>query len=187
MGFNVSPSLSFSNNVSYNYSNGALNKTTSYNYSARLGFNKYVQKKFDFNVSGGPAYTISGTSLQPENNNNGYSFRGYGGFNVYLPGKFQIGSDIDYQYRGKTKAFAETFSRSLVNASISKTVLKQDNLKFTVSGNDLLNQNSGFSQNAYGSTITRNTYTTIRRYFLFTITWDFNKVGGGAPAAPAVK
>ena len=44
--------------------------------------------------------------------------------------------------------------------------------------NDLLNQNVGFSRDANANLITQSNYTTIKRYFMFTITYDFNKMGG---------
>jgi len=107
-------------------------------------------------------------------------FTGRGGFTVFLPGKFQIASDADYLYRAKTQTFADDFHRTLLNASLIKTFFKDENLKFTLSGNDLLNQNKGFDRNVQGNFITQNTYTTIKRYFMLTVTWDFNSMGGTA-------
>jgi len=164
--------------VYYAYINGELNTTNSYTFTPSVSVRKYVQKKYDFNLWGGPNYTISKSSLQPLNNNgSGFTLRYY--TNLYLPGKFQIGSDGNYEYRGKTQSFNETYSRFLINAAISKTFLKQDNLKLSASCNDLLNQNTGFNRAATGTTITQNTYTTIRRYLMFTISWDFSKFGAG--------
>lgn len=167
-------------NVAYNLSNGDLNQTKSNTYGVTLQANEYVAKKFDFNVSFGPNYTFSGSSLQPNINNNGRGFTGRGGFTVFLPGKFQISSDADYQYRAKTQTFADDFHRTLLNASLIKTFFKEEDLKFTLSGNDLLNQNKGFDRNVQGNFITQNTYTTIKRYFMLTVTWDFNSMGGAA-------
>jgi outer membrane receptor protein involved in Fe transport len=180
-GINVRIGAYSNGSRSFNYSNSILNTTNSNSYSAQLGISKYKQKKFDFYVSAGPGYTISGSSLQKSINNNGYTFNGYAYFNYYFPGKIQLSSDANYDYRGKTQAFEETFSKAIVNASINKTFLKQDNLKLSLAVNDLLNQNRGFDRSSYSGNITQNTYTTIKRYFLFSITWDFNKMGGGAP------
>ena len=84
----------------------------------------------------------------------------------------------DYQYRAKTQSFNQDFSRVLFNASIAKTFLKEENLKFTLGGNDLLNQNTGFSRMANGNLLTQTSNTTIRRYLMFSVSWDFNKMGG---------
>ncbi|MDP9077313.1 MAG: TonB-dependent receptor family protein [Bacteroidota bacterium] len=167
-------------NANYNISNGQLNYTTSYTYNVGLRASKYVPKKYDFNFNLGPTYTVSGSSLTPQINNNGRGFSGRGEFTVFLPGKFQVSSDGNYLFRAKTQTFDTDYHRTLINASLAKTFLKEDNLKFTFSANDLLNQNQGFDRTANGNYIIQNTYTTIRRYFMFSISWDFNSMGGAA-------
>lgn len=176
LGFNGSGSKS------YNYINNELNATTSSNLTGNLSISKYKQNKYGFRFAAGPGYAFGKTSLQPNINNNGYTFNGNGYFNVTLPGKIEINADGDYQYRGVTQSFNETFSKTIVNASIVKTFLKQKNLKVSASCNDLLNQNRGFDRSSYSGTINQNTYTTIKRYFMLSITWDFSKMGGPAPA-----
>jgi outer membrane receptor protein involved in Fe transport len=173
-GFN----LGINGNNSYNLSNNEINLTNSVTYSLQAHLAKYAEKKYDTYVNFGPNYTFSSSSLQPEINNNGRGFDASWGFTFYLPAKFQAGTDGSYQWRGKTETFNTDFNRTLVNASIAKTFLKQDNLKLAVSANDLFNQNAGFTRNSSANFITQNTYSTIRRYFLVSITYDFNKMGG---------
>jgi hypothetical protein len=173
--------LSGNGNTYYSFSNGALDKTKSYSYSGSIRLSKYKEKKYDAWVSGGPNYTINASSLTPLLNNNGSGFNINGGFNIYLPGKFQIGSDGNYTYNAPTKSFPDQdFKRFLLNANVSRTFFK-DAVKASISGNDLLNQNTGYNRTGGGNIITQERFTTIRRYFMFSLTWDFNKVGGGAP------
>jgi len=172
--------LSANGNTYYNLTNDTLNKTKSYNYSGSIRLSKYKEKKYDAWISAGPTYTINSSSLTPEINNNGRGFNANGGFNIYLPGKFQIGSDGNYTYNAPTKSFPQDFKRFLLNANVSRTFMK-DALKATISGNDLLNQNTGYNRTGSANVLTQERYTTIRRYFMFSLTWDFNKVGGGAP------
>lgn len=172
--------LSGNGNTYYNLSNDVLNETKSYNYSGNIRLSKYKEKKFDAWISAGPTYTINSSSLNTVQNNNGRGFNANGGFNIYLPGKFQIGSDGNYTYNAPTKSFPQDFRRFLLNANISRTFMK-DALKATISGNDLLNQNTGYNRTGSANVLTQERYTTIRRYFMFSLTWDFNKVGGGAP------
>lgn len=172
--------LSANGNTYYNLSNNILNETKSYSYSGSLRFSKYKEKKYDAWISGGPNYTVNSSSLNKTLNNNGRGFNANGGFNIYLPGKFQIGSDGNYTYNAPTKSFPQDFRRFLLNANISRTFFK-DALKAAISGNDLLNQNTGYNRSGAANIITQERYTTIRRYFMFSLTWDFNKVGGGAP------
>ncbi len=177
---NVGLNVSTDGNTYFNFINDALNMTRSYNYSGGIRISKYKQKKYDLYTSFGPNYTTSQSSLQKETNNNGGGFNGNASFNIYLPWKFQIGSDGDYQYRAKTKSFDESFERFIWNASLSKTFLKQDVLKLSLTGYDLLDQNKGFNRSAGGNYISQTSFTNIRRYFMFSLIWDFNKMGGGA-------
>ena len=176
--FNVGININANGNTSYNYTNSVLNKTNSYTYRGALNLQKYKQKKFQIYFDFGPTYTISGSSLQPNINNNGFGLNGYSSFRIYLPHKIEFGYDGNYQYQAKTQSFNQSFERLIINPTISKKFLKTDNLNLSVTVNDLLNQNVGFNRSAYAGNISQQTYTTIRRYFMFSISYDFNKMGG---------
>jgi hypothetical protein len=178
LGFN----FGLDGSIYYSLKNNQLNRTTGNTYNGSLRLSKYVQKKYNFSLSAGPTYTIGQSSLQPDINNNGRGFTADGRFNVFLPGKVQIGSDGNYQYQAATQSFNNDFRQFIWNATISKAFFKAEDLKVSLSGNDLLNQNSGFSRTANGENISQSRYTTIKRYFLLSVTWDFNKVGGGSPS-----
>ncbi|WP_158797930.1 outer membrane beta-barrel protein [Pedobacter sp. L105] len=171
-------SLNANGNTSYSYINGALNKVTGATYGGNFSFYKSKDNKYDIYGSFGPTYTTNESSIQQQLNDNGWGWRGNASFTIYLPGKFEIGSDLRYEYRAKTESFDTNFSRVILNAVVSKKFLKSQGLKLSFSGNDLLNQNKGFSRSASGNMITQNDYTTIRRYFMGSISWDFSKMGG---------
>jgi hypothetical protein len=181
LSLNISLNTNVYGNTGYNYSNSALNTTNSYNFSEQLSLEKDKEKKYDMYIAFGPVYTVSQSSLQPSTNSNGVGYNGYGGFSFYLPWKLSIGTNGNYQYSPKTVSFNESLEKLIINASLSKKFLKSEGLEFKLSGNDLLNQNVGFSRNAYGSTITQNSYISIKRYFMFSISYDFSRMGG-APA-----
>ncbi|NRF40638.1 TonB-dependent receptor [Pedobacter foliorum] len=160
---------------SFNYVNGQLNESKSIDYSPYVSiWANTATYSYNFNI--GPKYYLNSSSLQQINNNRHGFFTDLG-FSTKLPYNFFISAEMNYQYTAKNKVFNQDFSRVLLKSSIGKTFLKEENLKITISGNDLLNQNTGFSR--YGSidsfTETRN--TTIRRYFMFSVTWDFAKFG----------
>jgi hypothetical protein len=173
--------LNISGNNSYNYINNVLNASKSVMYWTQLSISRYKQKKYNFSIEAGPTYTISKTSLQSQINNNGSGFNGDVYVSVYLPWKIQITSDLTYKYTAKTESFDTDFKRTLWNASISKAFFKEENLKFMVSGNDLLNQNTGFNRTTFANQITQTSYNTIKRYIMFSIVYDFSKMGGPAP------
>jgi len=173
--------MNVNGNVYYNYVNEALNMTKNYTLNPGLSIQKYKEKKFEMYLSGGPTYTVTQSSLQPQDNNNGWGANANANVTIYLPGKFQIGTYSQYQYQAKTQSFSKDFSSAVVNAFIIKTFTKTDGLKLELWGNDLFNQNVGFSRSATANLITQNSYTTIKRYFMFTVSYDFTRMAGGAP------
>lgn len=174
---NAGINLNINGNTYYNISNNELNRTNYTVYTLQARFSKAKANIYEFNASLGPTYTVSGSSLQQNINNNGRGFTGNGDFTLYLPGKFQLSTNANYQYNSKTETFNQDFSRLIINASLNKLFLKEQTLKLSLSGNDLLNQNTGFNRNVAGNLITQSNYTTIRRYFMISLSYDFNKVG----------
>jgi hypothetical protein len=177
LNLNAGININVNGNTYYNISNNNLNRTNYTVYTLQARFSKSVENSYEFNASLGPTYTVSGSSLQRNINNNGRGFTGNGDFTVYLPGKFQLSSNAFYQYNSKTGTFDREFSRLILNTSFNKLFLKEQTLRASISANDLLNQNTGFNRNVKGNLITQSNYTTIRRYFMVSLTYDFNRIG----------
>lgn len=171
-----STSLDGNGNTYYNISNKQLNTNKSYSLNPSFGVRSYVDK-YGFSIYLAPGYNINKSSLQPSRNANGYSVNVNGDFSYKLPQKVTVKVNYRYEFQQKTVAFNTNFDRLILNSSISKTFLKNDNIKLELSGNDLLNQNIGFSRNVNGNFISQSTYNNIQRYFLATLSWDFSKFG----------
>ena len=174
----VSIGTDLNSNVYYNMINNELNKASSNNYGGSVNFSKYVLKKYSFNLSFNPSYNTNESSLQRQVNNNGWIYNARFNANVTLPHKIVIGVNGTYLYQQKTQSFSENFDRMLVSTTLTKSFLKGENLKFQLSGNDLFNQNVGFSRRANSNMIIQNSFTTIRRYAMFSIIYDLSKMGG---------
>ncbi|MEJ7694839.1 outer membrane beta-barrel protein, partial [Daejeonella sp.] len=168
-------------NTYYNMINNVLNKTQSETYTPRLTFSSYKAKKYDFYAGIGPSYSKSQSDLQKNINNNGWTTDAYMEGNLYLPGKVKVGLSGSYFYQQKTQSFNEDFGRFLLNTTLTKSFMKDEGLKLQLSGNDLFNQNTGFSRRATSNMITQNSYTTIRRYAMFSLIYDVSKMGGPQP------
>jgi hypothetical protein len=177
LGLNVNLALNLSGNTNYNYVNNNLNKTISTSFSPEIGLSKYAENKFNASFSFGPRYSSQQASLQKNVSNSGWGASGNGYFEIFLPAKIQLLSDFRYQYSPKTQSFNENFEQMIVNCSLEKSFLKSSSLKMALKVNDLLNQNSGFDRFAVANTITQSNFVTIRRYFMYSVSWDFNKMG----------
>lgn len=124
-----------------------------------------------------PGYTSMSSSNSSQLNNSGFNFNGNAQVGLYFPAGFMLSSSGYYTYRAKTMAFPTPFHQFLVQASLSKVFMQKKNLRFAIIGNDLLNQNTGFTRNIMGNFLTERKYTTIKRHVLFSLTWDFSKFG----------
>src|SRR5690606_4350838 len=174
----VGGGLNANGNTYYNMTNGALNRTENSTYSGDVNIRQYVQKKYNFYIYFGPSYTFSRASVQQRGDNSGWRLNGRYSFNIYLPLKFEINSEGRYTYTAPTESFDYAFEQFIVDASVSKKFLKDETLRFSIGVNDLFNQNKGFSRYANNNMFTQNSYTTITRYLMFSLTWDFSKMGG---------
>ncbi len=175
---NVGLSINTYGGTSYNYINNVISKNTRSSYDINLNLRKSKEKKYEAYAYFGPTYSIQESSLQKAANNNGWGFNGSFNFRVFLPGKVEIASDLNYERAAGTASFGVPLEKSVLNSSISKKFLKTENLKMTIAGNDLFNQNRGFSRYVNENMLTQTSYITIQRYFMYSITWDFNKMGG---------
>ena len=167
-------------NRNLNIVNGILNQTDQKTYGFNFNFYKSKEKKYEFQFYGGPTYTTSISSIQDAINTHYWTFSGNPSIDVFLPLKFQIHSDADFEFRQKTTAFDKNYNTIFWNAWFGKNFFKADNLLLKIQANDILNQNIGFNRSVNSNFISQNTYTTIRRYLVFTVVWNFTKAGGTA-------
>jgi len=183
---NIGLNLSAGGSTSYSYVKSQLsnvvelNEVVSTRFSPTIDINRYKDKS-EFYLNFGPSYNAQVSSLQKDRSNKGWGMQGWAGLGFTLPKKFKIQADGQYTYTPSSQAFDTSFQQMIVNASITKSFFKKEDLKFTIRGNDLFNQNRGFRRYAYSNIITQTNYNNISRYFMFSLVWDFNKMGGGAP------
>lgn len=181
------PDLHFYFNANANESNnvtmvnGIDNDTKSGNYTFGAGLYKSKEKKYDLFLNGNVTYTTSKSSIDPGLVTHYFIYSIEPGADVYLPWHVQVHGDANLNIRQKTPVFNTNNNVFLVNGWVGKKMLKNDQLTLKAAVNDLLNQNNGFNRNVSSSVITQNTYSTIKRYFMFSIVWNFTKAGSIAP------
>nr|WP_226904869.1 TonB-dependent receptor [Pedobacter schmidteae] len=177
-GVHLNLNASASGNYNYSISNNLLSTSKSFNYLLGPGINQH-EDKYSFYISLSPGYNASNSSVRGIiTNSDSWVANGNFDFMLRLPGKLELSTDGNYQYAGKSQSINQSLNRLIWNAAIRKKFLKSQNLSASLTGRDLLNQNSGFDRSAIDNTITQKTNTTIRRYFMLSLSWDFNKMGG---------
>ncbi len=159
----------------------SMNITNSGSYTFGFDMYKSKEKKYNFSLSPSATYTNSTSSIRKNTTTKYWIYTVRADADVFLPLKFQIHADGNYNFRQKTPGFDNNTNVFLVNGWIGKKFFPKDALLVKVSVNDLLNQNIGFSRSVNSNFQSQNTYTTIQRYFMLSLVWNFTKAGTPAP------
>jgi Outer membrane protein beta-barrel family/CarboxypepD_reg-like domain len=172
--FNAEGSMSRFVNVVNNIQNISNNYTT----SLGIGIGVYNDKWINFNLDFSPDYNISRSSINKDLAIRYWSFTSY----PYVEMKFKKAKlfvDVNGQFTvfQQTAAFPNQRNVFLINGNIRRTFTKKDALELKLSVNDLLNQNIGIRRNITSNFISENTFQNLRRFFLLSVIWNFNKNG----------
>ncbi|GAA4455374.1 outer membrane beta-barrel family protein [Rurimicrobium arvi] len=161
--------------------NGAANKSdnNSYTVGLRAAYEKEKLIDFSFNPSVTYNYNLSSINAQ---NTSFWSAAPEASVLLYLPKKFQISSDASYNIRQRTATFDRNNNVFLLNASVSKKLLKGDQLEARFAVYDIFNQNLGFNRYGNGNTVVQQSYNTIKRYALLSLVWNFTYTPKGNAA-----
>jgi hypothetical protein len=154
------------------------NKTNYANYNVSLNLGYSETDKVRFNIRPGLGYNTSTSSLQPQLNNNYFTYGGQVEGFVMLPGKIELTSDVRFDLREKLEAFPVNTNIITWNGTLGKKVLKDKSGKILIVANDILNQNKGFNRIINSNIIQEERYDRISQYFLLKFEWTFNKMPG---------
>ena len=182
------PNINFDFNSNINQStnvsvvNNLVNSTRSGTYSLGNGIWTSKEKKYELGIRYSASYTQSRSTINTGITTHYWVHSIQPSADVFLPFKFQVHGEGDINLRQKTSVFDNNNNVVLLNAWLGRKFLKNDALLLKVSGNDLLNQNIGFNRTVNSNFITQNTYSTIKRYFMLSLVWNFTKPGTPAPA-----
>jgi hypothetical protein len=168
---NTNMSTGFSNNVSY--VNDQKNITQFFDFSPNFGVEKQLDY-LDLSLVGNYSYNIPKQTLASQSKSY-YTYGVDGNVSVKLPKKFRITSSGNYKNNGN-RAVGYNINYFILNAAVSKTFLKNENLIVSAEANDLLNQNISNQREIVTNKIIDTKTQIIRRYFLARVIYKFNSV-----------
>ena len=166
------PNVNASYNKNTNFISGLENITENTAISGGLDI-EFNLDSLEFSIGNDYSYVNPKTSLSVFANQP-YSTQRYGarvewrmkmGFTLKADANFTINS-------GRADGFNNEIL--IVNAELSKSFLKTQNLMLSINGNDILNQNINLLRQVNGNVITDNFTQVISRYFLMRLTYKFN-------------
>ncbi|OYU94815.1 MAG: hypothetical protein CFE21_14085 [Bacteroidetes bacterium B1(2017)] len=176
LGINNQASGSYNKNM--NFINSLPNTNNNYNLSYNLNLSYDIEEKLDINIGSGIEYNNSKSSLRPDVVTSYFTYSPNAYVNVFLPKHFEWLIDGTYNIRQQTAVFSKNNNTLIINASVSRKFLKSENLIAKIGVDDILNQNIGFYRNASSNYINENTYLVLKRYFMFSLTYNFTKAPG---------
>lgn len=167
----LSRSTQYVNNVENISNNNSYGMSLSFQYEKEDKFSVSWRPHLSYYDNHSTISTYSTSYWQSNNNIEG---------NVYLPHKFEIGTEIDWQVRQQTTVFDKNNNVLLWNAYVSKKFLKSNQLELKLYVYDILDKNKGYDRIAQENYVQENTYNTIARFGMLSLIWNFSKTGGAA-------
>lgn len=183
--FKVYSHLGMSSNYSHtnNFINGLSNVNNQISISPNLSLSYSKDTTLDIRYQFSPAYSSNTSSIRTDVKTKYWTFQQQLDASVNLPFKFEVGTSIDWNIRQRLDPQDRNNNVFRWNAYISRPFLKDRSLVAKLYANDILDQNVGYNRYNAADYISESNYNTIRRYFMLSITWNFTKTGGAAPAS----
>jgi hypothetical protein len=183
--FNVGLGLNMSYSHKNNYVNNLPNANNLLTLSPSTGLGYSRDTTWDISYSFIPEYNLNKSSIRSDVVTKYWAFNQSLRMSVLLPYRFKIGTDISLNLRQKLNPLETNNNVMLWNGYISRSFLKDKSLEAKMYVNDLLNQNAGYSRYNTATMISESNYNTIKRYVMFSLTWNFTKTGGKAQGESA--
>lgn len=171
--------INLSSNINHvnNFINGEKNVSNNNSYSIEPNVSYEKEDKFSFNIAPEVTYNVNTASISRYSTTY-WELSGRAEGDVQLPKKFSIGSSAQFMVRQQTIVFTGNNQVIRWNAYVSKKLLKGDKLEIKAAIYDILNQNTGYMRSAQGSTLSQDSYNTIRRYAMLSLLWNITHTPG---------
>jgi hypothetical protein len=165
-----------SSNRRIDFVNSIKNITDIRSYALAFYMGKEKEKKYSISINPRFSFNQSLSSINPAANINYWQLSGWVSGSVYLPYSFELFMDNNFEARQKDPRFPVSANKVKTNAGIKKNFFK-DKLETSFIVNDIFNQNIGFDRNFGSYNYTETHYTTLQRYAMLSVTWNFNSKG----------
>jgi hypothetical protein len=168
----LNPNLTFNYDNRVNFINTEKNITKTFTPTASMDV-EIETDTIEIHFGGGIDYNSSSSTLNTKSDQT-YSSTFYNAsISFTFPKKIKIETDAKYS---KTYGREDAYNIDYLiwNATLSKTLLKNENLVISLMATDLLNENINTSRNVTDNVISDVKSHVIGRYLLFKVTFRFN-------------
>ncbi|WP_423736958.1 outer membrane beta-barrel protein [Chitinophaga caseinilytica] len=168
--------------------NGAKNFANNLTLGQVVNFNYSMQDKYYLGTEARVTFNDASFSASPQNNAKYFNYDLSLDAAVTLPWDVVVNAQTLYTATtGRGEGFDQQFTR--INASIAKTFLPRRQGVLRLHVYDLLNQSVSVNRTVADNYIEDTRNMVLRRYFMLSFTWIFNRFGGqnGAPPPPIIR
>ena len=177
-GINVQfgPTANASRNISYVGINGVIQKAVNRNQSFGInaGLRKSKENKYSFSFNPNMSWVRSSNSINGAASANYWQLDLYSDGELTIAKKFRLSTDLRFHAKQNDPRFPAKNQYTLWNAELKRNIYKEE-LELSLGVNDILNENRGYDRNFYNNQYTETYYTTLKRFWFLTVTWNFNK------------
>lgn len=174
MRMSFGPTMNLSQNSSVVNSQSSITKNEQYGMNVQGSKDK--ENKYDIGIDANGGWSKATNSIN-KSANASYRYLNMNlNANLTILKKYELRTDIDYQTKEKDPRFPASNTYTLWNAALKRKIYKQA-LEATLSVNDILNQNRGYDRSFNDYRYTETYYTTLKRYWMLSVVWNFNKNG----------
>ncbi len=152
--------------------NGISGKSNTLSISPSLSVEYAIEKKLTVRAD------LSGTHMNTQSDLNNLDNK-YWTFDpdltvTYRPIDFiKIRTDVNYVHRQKTPPFLTNFQQTIWNAELSGYLDSEKRIELKFTAHDILNENDGYQRSARNNMVEERFYTTLKRYFMLGMTYNF--------------
>ncbi len=173
----IGPNINLARMVSFFNGQKAFN--TNSTYSLNFGVSKEKENKYEVSINPGISRVNSKSTLNSDALANYWQVSSNVDLKITLPAKFRIETDVNFRAKQVDPRFPTKNSFTIWNAALKRSFLKNA-LEASVSVNDILNERRGYERSFTEFRYSESFYTTLKRFWMLTVTWNFSK--NGAPA-----
>ena len=167
----LGPSLSISRNVDFVNAINNVNNNTRYGISVNM--NKWKDEKWGFWMQHDISQNNTKSTINNRSSINFWSVTGNA--SIWWPVTKKIGFNVDteYELRQRNKQFPLNNNYCKINTNLNYKI-KKDVWQVYFEVKDVLNQNRGFNRSFSSYNYTESFYTTLRRFYMLGLTYNFN-------------